>query len=101
MLDIFHRVDIGKEWFTAKELAALLGRTDQFVRDLMEHRRILGHALCARGNSSRKSYQIHRRAVELYLLETANFHPNEYVAGLINLIRKLPVNQRELLRKQL
>jgi hypothetical protein len=98
MLEIFHHIDAHKQWFTAKELAALLDRTDQFVRDLFESRRILGHTLCARGTTERRVYQAHRRAVELYLLETANFHPDEYVHCLAALVRKLPKKQRDLLR---
>ncbi|MDR2030037.1 MAG: hypothetical protein LBP65_01045 [Puniceicoccales bacterium] len=101
LMEIFHRIDPGKEWFTAKEVAALLGRTDQFVRDLLENGRILGHALHARGTAARKSHQIHRQAVELYLLETANFFPNDYVRCLLDLAKRLPRAQRELLRSQL
>jgi hypothetical protein len=101
MLELFLRVDTNKQWFTAKELAALLGRTDQFVRDLLENRRILGHALCGRGVSERKSYQIHRRAVELYLLQTANFQPDDYVDSLARLIQCLPRDQRERIRNQI
>jgi hypothetical protein len=100
MLDIFHRIDPAKEWFTVKEVAALLGRTDQFVRDLLEHRRILGHALYARGDATRKSHQVHRSAVELYLLETANFRPTEYVQRLLQLLRQLPREQREMVRNR-
>jgi hypothetical protein len=101
MLDTFRLIDPSKQWFTAKEVAALLDRTDQFVRDLIEHRRILGHALCARGSSERKSYQIHRSAIELYLLQTANFQPDEYVRQLLGLAKRLPRQQREWLRSHL
>lgn len=100
-LELFHRADAAKEWFTPKELAALLGRTDQFVRDLLGNGRILGHALRARGKSTRRSYQVHRRAVELYLLETANFHSDDYVRCLLTLAKDLPRAQRERLRSQL
>jgi hypothetical protein len=101
MVDMFRLIDPAKQWFTAKEVAALLDRTDQFVRDLIEHRRILGHALYARGSSERKSYQIHRSAIELYLLQTANFQPDEYVRQLHGLAKHLPRQQREWLRTNL
>ncbi|MDR2668077.1 MAG: helix-turn-helix domain-containing protein, partial [Puniceicoccales bacterium] len=94
-------VDISREWFTAKELAALLGRTDQFVRDMVDNGRILGHTLQGRGASGRKVYQIHRSAVELYLLETANFTPSEYVTRVFNVVARLPRSDREKLRSML
>jgi hypothetical protein len=99
LTNIFLHIDPAKEWFTAKEVAALLGRTDQFVRDLLEHRRLLGHALCGRGESPRKSYQIHRKALELYLLQTANFQPEEYVQRICQLLRRLPREQRERIKE--
>ena len=101
ILETFRLIDPTKQWFTAKEVAALLDRTDQFVRDLIENRRILGHALFGRGASDRKSYQIHRSAVELYLLQTANFQPDEYVERLLLLAKRLPKPQREWLRSAL
>jgi hypothetical protein len=100
-LDTFFPLESGREWFTPKELAALLGRTDQFVRDMLENDRILGHALRGRGQSDRRSYQIHRNAVELYLLETANFTPEDYVERLFRLIRRLPRPFRERMREML
>lgn len=100
-LDTFFPLEAGREWFTPKELAALLGRTDQFVRDMLENDRILGHALRGRGQSERRCYQIHRNAVELYLLETANFTPEDYVERLFRLIRRLPRPYRERVREML
>jgi excisionase family DNA binding protein len=100
-LDVFFPVRTTQEWYTAKELAALLGRTDQFVRDMVDNGRILGHMLCGRGNSGRRTYQIHRNAVELYLLETANFRPPDYVRRILGLASSLPPRDREMLRAML
>lgn len=88
-------IDPKKLWFSAKEVASILGRTDQFVRDLLDNRRLFGHALCGRGESSRRSYQIHRTAIELYLLETANYSPDDYGRRIIRLIKSLPQEEQE------
>ena len=97
----FFPLDASREWFTAKELAALLGRTDQFVRDMVDNGRIFGHTLRGRGVSGRKVYQIHRSAVELYLLETANFIPSDYVHRIFSMAVRLPRAEREKLRVML
>ncbi|MDR1437504.1 MAG: hypothetical protein LBI69_00400 [Puniceicoccales bacterium] len=101
MLEIILKIDNPQTWFTPKEVAAVLGRTDQFVRDLLENRRIFGYALFGRGESERKSYQIHRRFLELYLLETANFSPEEHMEHILCLIDRLPKKQREWIRRQM
>lgn len=95
LLAFLEGIDPKQMWFSAKEVAAILGRTDQFVRDLLENRRLFGHALCGRGESSRRSYQIHRTAIELYLLETANYSPDDYGKKLIRLIKSLPRQEQE------
>lgn len=89
--DFLEFIDASKqEWYSAKEVAAILGRTDQFVRDLLDNQRLMGHALYARGNSKRKSYQIHRSALQLYLLETANYQPRDFTQRLLRIISLLP-----------
>lgn len=79
-----------KEWFTAKEVAALIGRTSQYVRDAFENQKILGHILngkARRGNERRRSYQIHRDAVLLFLLETANYDPEDFIVHVKHLLK--------------
>ncbi|MDR2576972.1 MAG: hypothetical protein LBC42_02905 [Puniceicoccales bacterium] len=100
-LGVFYGIDSHGEWFTPKEVAAILGRTAQFVRDLLENRCILGHALSTRGSSGRKSHQIHRSALELYLLETANFTTDEYKQRLLRLIRRMSKTQQDQLRSEI
>lgn len=92
-------LDPQKVWFSAKEVAALLGRTDQFVRDLVENQRIMGHALSARGESCRKSYQIHRSALAIYLMKTANYCCRDFENHLLQLLNFLPKDRRDALKK--
>jgi hypothetical protein len=99
LLDTVARLNPSQVWFTPKEVAAILNRTDQFVRDLLENRRIFGYALYAKGKSQRKSYQIHRTALELYLIETANFAPEELSELIVRLIRALPPKQIDAIRR--
>jgi hypothetical protein len=98
LLDLVAKIDPRQAWFTSKEVAAILNRTDQFVRDLVENGRIFGHTLNARGQR-RKSYQIHRIALELYLLQTANFGPDELAKSILNLIDSLPRKQADAIRR--
>ncbi|MDR2677178.1 MAG: helix-turn-helix domain-containing protein [Puniceicoccales bacterium] len=98
LLDLVAKTDPHQAWFTPKEVAAILNRTDQFVRDLVENGRIWGHALNARGQR-RKSYQIHRIALELYLLQTANFGPDELAKSILRLVDSLPRKQVDAIRR--
>ena len=98
LLDMVAKTDPRQAWLTPKEVAAILNRTDQFVRDLVENGRILGHALNARGRR-RKSYQIHRIALELYLLQTANFAPDELAKSILRLVDSLPRKQVDEIRR--
>jgi prophage antirepressor-like protein len=75
----------GQQWFSAKEVACLIGRTDQYVRDAFDNQKILGHlanAKARRGREKRRTYQIHREAIILFLLETANFRPHDFLTRL-------------------
>ena len=100
--DFLEFIDAEKQdWYSAKEVAAILGRTDQFVRDLLDNQRIMGHTLYARGDSRRKSYQIHRSALQLYLLETANYTPSDFTQRLLRIISLLPPQQFRTLKESI
>jgi hypothetical protein len=74
-----------KQWFSPKEVASMIGRTDQFVRDAFDNQKILGHqnnGRARKGKERRRTYQIHREAVLLFLLETANYRPKDFVERL-------------------
>ena len=74
-----------KQWFSPKEVASMIGRTDQFVRDAFDNQNIFGHqnnARARKGRERRRTYQIHREGVLLFLLETANYRPKDFVERL-------------------
>lgn len=78
-----------QQWFSAKEVAAIVGKTDQYVRDAFENQKILGHmsnARAIRGKEKRRSYQIHRDCVLLFLLETANYEPPDFMQRVLDLL---------------
>jgi hypothetical protein len=84
---------LDKEWFSPKEMADIIGKTDQYIRDAFDNQKIFGHvsnARSPRGQEKRKSYQIHRDGVLLYLLETANYSPEDFTERIIELIRSKP-----------
>ncbi|MGF1485430.1 MAG: hypothetical protein ACFBZ8_13820 [Opitutales bacterium] len=93
-----------QEWYTPKEVAAILGKTDQYVRDCFLNQKILGHTTngrTPRGQERRQRYQIHRDSVLLYLCETANYTPEDYVDRLEVLLDRVAPEQRERLATRL
>jgi hypothetical protein len=93
----------GKNWFSSKEAACVIGRSPQYVRDCFDNQKIMGHALNARGvagDEKRKSYQIPRAALLLYLMETANYQGGDYAERILHLAGQLaPVERRALAEK--
>ena len=88
----------GKDWFTAKEAAGVIGRSAQYVRDCFDNQKIMGHALNARGRSGeeqRKSYQIPRASLMLYMLETANYQPGDFSERVSELLDQLTPSERK------
>lgn len=99
-----HLLPPDKEWYTPKEVAAIVGRTDQYVRDAFENQRILGHATVARavrGREKRRSYQIHRSGVLLFLLESANYPPYELLDRLAEYLKRSSRQEREYFKQRL
>lgn len=92
----------GKQWYTPKEMALVIGRTDQYVRDCFDNGRILGHTLSGRGRgeAKRRSFQIHRDAVLLFLLETANYTPTDFADHLAQLLSKRAKDERQYIFKK-
>jgi hypothetical protein len=87
----------GKEWYTSKEVAQVIGRSAQYVRDCFDNQKLMGHALNARGaagEEKRKSYQIPRAALMLYLMETANYHGGDYAQRVLELMDHLAPDER-------
>ena len=80
----------GRQWFSPKEAGDIIGRSDQFVRDSFYSGKILGHISNgrARKGEEKKSYmRFHRDALVMYLLESANYTPSDFVEGMERLLR--------------
>lgn len=91
-----------QEWFSPKEVAAIIGKSDQYVRDAFDNQRILGHASNARSAQvRRKSYQIHRDGLLLFLLETANYEPADFLQRVAGLLRHRSRPELEKLQGEL
>lgn len=97
-----------REWFSPKEISAIINRTDQFVRDAFDNQKILGHTFCGRSSGkskSRKSYQIHIDAVILFLMESANYTPGDFMKHIQDILKKRTKQQlmdlRDFLNKRL
>ncbi len=92
----------GQQWFSPKEVASVIGRTDQFVRDAFDNQKILGHqnnARARKGRERRRTYQIHREAVILFLLETANYRPKDFLARIEEILRNRSPQQLTQLQR--
>jgi hypothetical protein len=94
----------GQQWFSPKEVASLIGRTDQFVRDAFDNQKILGHqnnAKARKGRERRRTYQIHREGVLLFLLETANYRPKDFLERVQEILRNRSPQQLNQLQRYL
>lgn len=86
-----------QEWFSPKEVAAIIGKSPQFVRDAFDNQIIMGHASNSGKYKSstqkgkklplRKTYQIHRNSITLFMLETANYQPKEFLKRVETLLK--------------
>lgn len=81
-----------KQWYTAKEAAAIFGKSDQYIRDCFDNQKILGHTFngkAKRGEEKRKSYQFSRKGLVLFLMETANYDAQDFLTRVRNAQQKL------------
>ncbi len=93
---------LGKNWYSAKEAGAIVGRSAQYIRDLFDNQKILGHQANGRagkGSEKRMSYQVHRDCMLLYLMETANYEPDDFLDRLGEVLRNRPPEQLESIQK--
>ena len=85
-----------QRWFSPKEVAAIIGKTDQYVRNAFDNQKILGHVhngSAPRGAEKKKTYMISREGVLLFLLETANFSPVDFIDRLVDILRNRSISQ--------
>jgi len=71
------------------------------VRDAFDNQKILGHVANGRapkGKEKRRSYRIHREGILLYLLETANFEPMDFLQHIADLLRTRDSRHLQLLK---
>lgn len=83
-----------KIWYRPSEMAELIGRTSQYVRDAFDNQQILGHTSKGGGTGQRRNYLIHKRSILLYLLETANYTGADLVGRLKQLVKHCTPEQR-------
>lgn len=88
----------GKVWYTSKEAAKLLGMSVQFVRDAFQSQELMGQEITSRsGPAGRRMKLIHRDCLLLYLMQTANYSPNDFLDKFKRLLlRRPPAEQQEM-----
>ncbi|OIO59611.1 MAG: hypothetical protein COZ46_06885 [Verrucomicrobia bacterium CG_4_10_14_3_um_filter_43_23] len=85
-----------KEWFTAPEVANLIGSTDEFVRRAIEQKRILGHIFVS---GKKRFYRVNKKHILLYLCETATYKNHDFQSKFLALIKGCPKDiQQEIMR---
>jgi hypothetical protein len=93
-----------QRWFSPKEVASIIGKSAQYVRDAFDNQKILGHTLSGRapkGKERRKTYQISRESLVLYLMETANYSSDEFLSKLRSIFNSCSTAQLLGLRKEI
>lgn len=72
-------------WYTIKEAASILGRSEQYVRNCFDNQKLLGHLCNAKaksGQEQRYSYQISRESLVLFFMESANYQAEDFLERL-------------------
>lgn len=85
-----------KKWFTPKEVACIIGKSDQYVRDAFDNQKIFGHILSGRapkGSERRKTYQISRENLLMYLMETANYNFEDFTDRFTEILKNRTPSQ--------
>jgi hypothetical protein len=66
-------------------MAAIIGKTDQYIRNAFDNQKILGHLLngsAPKGAEKRRTYMVSRENILLFLFETANLSLNDFMERL-------------------
>ncbi|MDR1432812.1 MAG: hypothetical protein LBI61_00530 [Puniceicoccales bacterium] len=77
-------------------MAAIIGKTDQYVRNAFDNQKILGHLLngsAPKGEEKRQTYMISRESILLFLFETANFSPEDFLERLHEILANRSISQ--------
>ena len=83
--DFASLLDSSKKWFSPKEVGEIIGKSAEYVRCAFDNQKILGYVFngrAAKNKEKRKSYMISREGVLLFLMESANFEPNDVIERL-------------------
>lgn len=86
-----------KQWYTVREAALILGRSEQYVRDCFLRGKLLGHSANGRSDriqEQRRRVQIRREGLVLYLAESANYDFGLLLERVKALLRCLPETER-------
>ena len=94
----------GQEWFSPKETGAIIGRSDQYVRNTFYSGKIFGHlsnGLAKKGMEKKTYLRVHRSAILLYLAQSANYTSDDIHEALMQVISRLSDYQLMRLEKSI
>ena len=84
----------GKVWYTSKEAAQLLGMSVQFVRDAFQSQELMGHEISS-VREGRRTKLIHRDCLQMYLMQTANYTPKDFIDKIKRLLVRRPLTEQQ------
>lgn len=91
--------ETNKVWYTSKEAARVLGMSVQFVRDAFQSQELMGQEITSRGCDGTRRYKlIHRDCLLLYLIQTANYTPRDFMDKMKRLILRRPAAELREMR---
>ncbi len=81
-----------QQWFSPKEIGAIIGRSDQYVRNTFYSGKIFGHLSnggVRKGDEKKTYLRVHRNAIALYLAQSANYSTDDIVETVVQIIGRL------------
>ncbi len=81
----------GREWFSPKEAGYIIGRSDQFIRNSFYSGKIFGHlsnGLAPKGREKKTYLRVHKDAIVMFLMESANYTPDGFMEILEEIISR-------------
>ncbi|HCJ12393.1 MAG: hypothetical protein A2Y14_03505 [Verrucomicrobia bacterium GWF2_51_19] len=90
-----------KVWFSTKEVAAVLGRSTQYIRDAFENQQIMGHAISSspRELRQRTQYQIPRDNLVLFLMQSANYTLADFLSNIESICKQRSIGELECIAR--
>ena len=89
-INLFGKFDPDKVWFSPKEVASILDRSDQYVRDAFDSGRLQGMNSNAKGSEKKSYIRIHKSSLLIFMLKESNFDNETFIEGMRLIFENTP-----------